>query len=106
MRRSGGELPQYPQTGGRSEGGKRCETSGIPNIRIRFAKDPCSDSKNLQNLEKNVDGGKVAFSQEDVQAVREVADKASVAHVDRHPEDHMKSLFADISSLNLAIVTR
>ena len=42
-----------------------------------------------------MDAGKVKLSPEDVQAVREVADRANAAHGDRYPEAYMKSLFAD-----------
>jgi len=49
----------------------------------------------LQNLKENMDAGKIKLSPEDVQAVREVADKADAAQGDRYPEVYMQSLFAD-----------
>lgn len=42
-----------------------------------------------------MDAGKIKLSPEDVQAVREVADKANAAQGDRYPEAYMKALFAD-----------
>jgi len=42
-----------------------------------------------------MDAGKIKLSPEDVQAVREVADKADAAQGDRYPEVYMQSLFAD-----------
>jgi hypothetical protein len=49
----------------------------------------------LQNLKENIDAGKIKLSPEDVQAVRDVADKANAAQGDRYPEAFMKALFAD-----------
>ena len=49
----------------------------------------------LQNLEENMDAGKIRLSPEDVQAVREVADKANAAQGNRYPDAYMSSLFAD-----------
>jgi hypothetical protein len=49
----------------------------------------------LQNLKENIDAGKIELSPEDVQAVRDVADKANAAQGDRYPEAFMKALFAD-----------
>ena len=51
--------------------------------------------KPLQNLKENMDAGKIKLSQEDAQAVREVADAANAAQGDRYLEVYMKSLFAD-----------
>jgi len=42
-----------------------------------------------------MDAGKIKLSQEDVRAVREVANKADAAQGERYPEAYMKSLFAD-----------
>jgi len=42
-----------------------------------------------------MDAGKIKLSPEDVQAVREVADKADAAQGDRYPEVYMQALFAD-----------
>ena len=39
--------------------------------------------------------GKIKLSPEDVQAVRDVADKANAAQGDRYPEVFMNTLFAD-----------
>ena len=49
----------------------------------------------MQNLKENIDAGKIDLSPEDVQAVRQVADKANAAQGDRYPEVYMKALFAD-----------
>lgn len=42
-----------------------------------------------------MDAGKIRLSPEDVQAVREVADKANAAQGNRYPDAYMSSLFAD-----------
>ena len=52
-------------------------------------------AKLLQNLKENIDARKVRLSPEDVQAVREVADKADAAQGGRYPEALMSLLFAD-----------
>ena len=49
----------------------------------------------MQNLKENIDAGKIELSPEDVQAVREVADKANAAQGDRYPVDYLKLLYAD-----------
>jgi hypothetical protein len=49
----------------------------------------------LYSLKENMNAGKDELSPEDVQVVREVADKANAAQGDRYPEDYMKALFAD-----------
>jgi hypothetical protein len=49
----------------------------------------------LQNLKENMDAGKIKLSPEDVQAVRDVADKADAAQGGRYPEAFLKTLFAD-----------
>jgi len=56
---------------------------------------PIPGTTKLQNLKENMDAGKIKLSPEDVQAVREVADKANAAQGDRYPEAYMKALFAD-----------
>lgn len=48
-----------------------------------------------QNLKENIDAGRVRLSKEDVQAIREVVDKANAAQGSRYPEVYMKALFAD-----------
>ena len=42
-----------------------------------------------------MEAGKIQLSPEDVQAVREVADRANAAQGDRYPAPFMKVLFAD-----------
>ena len=42
-----------------------------------------------------MDAGKINLSPEDVQAVREIADKANASQGDRYPEAYMKALYAD-----------
>lgn len=49
----------------------------------------------LQNFKENMEAGKIKLSPEDIQAVREVADKANAAQGNRYPEGYMKALFAD-----------
>ena len=49
----------------------------------------------LQNLKENIDAGKIKLSQKDVQAVREVMDKANIVQGDRYPLAYMKALFVD-----------
>ncbi|KAF9643047.1 Aldo/keto reductase, partial [Thelephora ganbajun] len=56
---------------------------------------PIPGTTQLLNLKENVEAGKVKLSPEDVQAVREVADKANAAQGDRYPEAYVNSLFAD-----------
>lgn len=48
-----------------------------------------------QNLKENMDAGKIKLSPEDVQAVRDVANKADASQGDRYPEALMKTLYAD-----------
>ena len=52
-------------------------------------------AKRRQNLKENIDAGKVRLSPEDVQAVREVADKADAAQGNRYPDAYMSTLFAE-----------
>lgn len=42
-----------------------------------------------------MDAGKIKLTPEDVQAVRDVADKANATGGDRYPEAYMKLLYAD-----------
>ena len=56
---------------------------------------PLRRHASLQNLKENVDAGKINLSPEDVQAVREIADKANASQGDRYPEAYMKALYAD-----------
>jgi len=56
---------------------------------------PIPGTTRLSNLKENVDAGKIRLSQEDAQAVREVADKANAAQGDRYPEIYMKSLYVE-----------
>jgi hypothetical protein len=49
----------------------------------------------LQNLEQNVDAGKIKLSPEDAQAVRDVANKANASQGDRYPEAYMKTLYTN-----------
>ena len=42
-----------------------------------------------------MEAGEIQLSLEDVQAVREVTDKANATQGDRYPEVYMKSLYAD-----------
>jgi hypothetical protein len=42
-----------------------------------------------------MDAGKIRLSPEDVQAVRDVADKANASQGNRYPEAFMSTLFAD-----------
>jgi len=71
------------------------QVSGASDIEITQTWNHHSDGETLQNLKENVGAGKISLSQEEAQAVREVADKANAAQGDRYPEAYMKSLFAD-----------
>jgi len=56
---------------------------------------PIPGTTKLRNLKENVDAGKIILSPEDIQAVRDVADKADASQGDRYPEALMKTLYAD-----------
>jgi len=56
---------------------------------------PIPGTTKLRNLKENVDAGKIILSPEDIQAVRDVADKADASLGDRYPEALMKTLYAD-----------
>jgi len=56
---------------------------------------PIPGTTRLPNLKENMGAGKIKLSPEDVEAVREVADKANAAQGERYPEAYMNLLFAD-----------
>ncbi|KAF9644449.1 Aldo/keto reductase [Thelephora ganbajun] len=56
---------------------------------------PIPGTTRLSNLKENIEAGKIRLSPEDVQAVREVVDKANATQGDRYPEDYLNSLFVD-----------
>ena len=51
--------------------------------------------RSRQNLKDNVGAGKIRLSPEEVQAVRQAADKANAAQGYRYPEVYQKLLFGD-----------
>ena len=71
------------------------QTFGKCDIGVKSAGIFIEAAKKLQNLKENMDAGKIKLSSGDVQAVREVADKADAAQGDRYPEAYMKSLYVD-----------
>jgi len=56
---------------------------------------PIAGTTKPKNLKENMDAGKIRLSPEDVQAVRDVADKANASQGNRYPEAMMSTLFAD-----------
>ena len=48
-----------------------------------------------------MDAGKIRLSHEDIQAVRDVADKANAVQGDRNPKGYMESIFAILPRFEL-----
>ncbi|KAJ7916084.1 NADP-dependent oxidoreductase domain-containing protein [Mycena leptocephala] len=60
---------------------------------------PIPGTKKIKYLEENIAAGALTLSAGDVQAVRDVANKADAAHGDRYPEVMMAQMFVETPAL-------